>query len=138
MASVENELTKLSSIQGLQLPSSLFIDTSQKILKRYRLHTATESAWQLRRHPESIRSALLTILCWQRRKEIIDSLVDLLIQIVHKISVRAEKQVIAELVGELEKVDGKTTLLFRLAEAALDQPEEAVKDVLFPVVGEET
>jgi hypothetical protein len=64
--------------------------------------------------------------------------VDLLIQIVHKISVRAEKQVMGELVGELEKVDGKTTLLFRLAEAALDQPEGAVRDVLFPVVGEDT
>ncbi len=90
----------------------------------------------MRRHPEPIRSALLTIFCWQRRKEIIDGLVDLLIQIVHKISVRAEKKVIEELVGELEKVDGKTTLLFRLAEAALERPEGAVKEVLFPVVGD--
>ncbi len=138
MASVEKEIAKLSSIRGLQLPDDLLTDIARKTLKRYQLRTATESAWQLRRHPEPIRYALLTIFCWQRHKEIVDGLVDLLIQIVHKISVRAEKQIMGELVGELEKVDSKTTLLFRLAEPALDQPEGAVRDVLFPVVGEKT
>ena len=138
LASVEKEVAKLASIRKLQFPDDLLVNVSPKILNRYRLRAATEPARELRRHPEPIRSALLTIFCWQRRKEIIDGLVDLLIQIVHKISVRAEKKVIEELVGELEKVDGKTTLLFRLAEAALEQPEGAVKEVLFPVVGEET
>ncbi|MCP4410675.1 MAG: hypothetical protein GY807_23630 [Gammaproteobacteria bacterium] len=138
LASVEKEIAKLSTIQQLQLPTDIFTDTSTKILKCYRLRTATESAWQLRRHPETIRYALLAIFCWQRRREIIDGLVDLLIQIVHKISVRAEKQVNKELIGELEKVEGKTALLFRMAEAALERPEGVVKDVLFPVAGEET
>jgi hypothetical protein len=64
--------------------------------------------------------------------------VDLLIQIVHRISVRAEKKVVEELVGDLQKVHGKTTLLFKLAEAALDHPEGVVKEVLYPVVSEQT
>ncbi len=139
LASVKNEIAKLSTIQGLQLPDNLFTtNTSQKVLKGYRLRAATESAWQIRRHPETIRYALLATFCWQRRREIIDSLMDLLIQIIHRISVRAEKKVYAEMIGDLDKVDGKNRLLFRLAEAAIKQPEGMVKDVLFPVVDEET
>jgi Tn3 transposase DDE domain-containing protein len=38
----------------------------------------------------------------------------------------------------LKHVTGKTTLLFQLAEAALQQPEGRVRDVLFPVVSEQT
>jgi hypothetical protein len=138
LASVEKEIAKLSRIQELQLPNGIFTETSQKILNRYRLRTATESSWQLRRHPKPIRYALLAIFCWQRRREIIDGLVDLLIQIIHRISVRAENKVYAEMIGDLDKADGKTRLLFRLAEAAIKQPDGMVKEVLFPVVGEET
>ena len=63
---------------------------------------------------------------------------DLLIQIVHRISVRAEKKVVDELLGDLQKVHGKTTLLFKMAEAALEQPNGVVKEVLYPVVSEQT
>jgi hypothetical protein len=52
--------------------------------------------------------------------------------------VRAEKKVVEELVGDLHKVHGKTTLLFKMAEAALDHPEGVVKEVLYPVVNEQT
>jgi TnpA family transposase len=92
----------------------------------------------MRLHPEPMRYTLLAAFCWQRRQEIIDGLVDLLIQIVHRISVRAEKKVGEELVGDLQKVHGKTTLLFKMAEAALAAPEGVVKEVLYPVVSEQT
>jgi dihydropteroate synthase len=72
---------------------------------------------------------LLAAFCWQRRQEIIDGLVDLLIQIVHRISVRAEKKVVDELLGDLQKVRGKTTLLFKMAEAALELGVHMVNDV---------
>lgn len=135
---IEEEVAKLTLLDNLNLPADLLKDVSPKLLRRYRLRASTESAWQLRRHPEPIRYSLLTIFCWQRRQEILDNLVDLLIQLIHKLSVKAEKQVIDELVGELEKVDNKTTLLYRLAVAAIEEPEGTVKDVLFPVVGEST
>jgi len=32
------------------------------------------------------------------------------------------------------EVDGKPHLLFRIAEASLERPEELVKDVVYPVV----
>lgn len=50
---------------------------------------------------------LLAALCWQRRRAIADGLVDLLIQVVHRIGLRAEQRVATELVGEIDEVQDK-------------------------------
>ena len=138
LKSVLRELEKLRQIETLELPADLFATIQPKILRQYRVRAAAEPPREVRRHPEPIRYTLLAAFCWQRRQEIIDGLVDLLIQIVHRISVRAEKKVVDELLGDLQKVHGKTTLLFKMAEAALEQPDGVVKDVLYPVVSEQT
>ncbi|MFB9674102.1 hypothetical protein [Streptosporangium vulgare] len=70
--------------------------------------------------PESIRLTLPAALCWVRKAEMIDGLVELLVQLVHKISVRAEKKVENELSSEFRRVQGKHGILARLAQAALD------------------
>src|SRR5262245_24208430 len=138
LKSVLRELEKLSQIETLELPDNLFAEIQPKILRQYRLRAAAEPPREVRRHPEPIRYTFLAAFCWQRRQEIIDGLVDLLIQIVHRISMRAEKKVVDELLGDLQKVHGKTTLLFKMAEAALEQPNGVVKEVLYPVVSEQT
>ena len=138
LKSVLRELEKLRQIEALALPDDLFAAIQPTILRQYRLRAAAEPPREMRLHPAPIRYTLLAAFCWQRRQEIIDGLVDLLIQIVHRISVRAEKKVVEELVGDLQKVHGKTTLLFKMAEAALDHPEGVVKEVLYPVVSEQT
>ena len=114
LKSVLRELEKLSQIETLELPDNLFAEIQPKILRQYRLRAAAEPPREVRRHPEPIRYTFLAAFCWQRRQEIIDGLVDLLIQIVHRISVRAEKKVVDELLGDLQKVHGKTTLLFKM------------------------
>jgi len=53
-------------------------------------------------------------------------------------SVRADRKLVRELIGDYRKVHGKTTLLFRIAEAALEKPDGSVRDVIFPVAGVET
>lgn len=138
LASVEREVTKLNRIRELNLPDGLWSHASPKLLDRYRARAATESIRELRRHAAPVRYTLLSAFCWQRRKEITDGLVDLFIQIVHRISVKAEKSITAEMSGEWQRVEGKTSLLFRIAEAALDNPEGIIREVLFPLVGEST
>ena len=138
LASVEREVAKLGLIRELDLPDRVWRQVSTKLLARYRTRAATESIRDLRRHAAPVRYTLLSAFCWQRRREITDGLVDLLIQIVHRISVRAEKRVIAEMVGELQRVEDKTGLLFRIADAALGNPDGIVREVLFPLVGEST
>lgn len=63
---------------------------------------------------------------------------ELLIQLVHKISVRAEKKVEGELNAEFRRVQGKSGILVKLATAALELPEEIVRKAIYPVIGERT
>lgn len=60
--------------------------------------------------------------------------VELLIQLAHKISVRAERKVENELSSEFRRVQGKHGILARLAQAALNLPEELGRTAINPVV----
>ena len=95
LTSALKELAKLKRIDDIQPPDDLFAGIPIKTLERYRLRVSTESVQELQRHPESIRYTMLAAFCWQRRKAIIDSLVELMIHVIHRISVRAEKKVIS-------------------------------------------
>ena len=85
-----------------------------------------------------MRYTLLAALCWQRQREITDTLVELLIHIAHRVRVRAEKKVDGEWLQYTKKVMGKTTLLYKIAKAATGHPDGAVKEVIFPAVSEGT
>ena len=51
---------------------------------------------------------------------------------------RAERKVESELTSEFRRVHGKQGILFKLAAAAVDHPDEIVRAALYPVVGETT
>ncbi|MFD9426868.1 hypothetical protein [Streptomyces sp. NPDC060054] len=55
---------------------------------------------------------LLAALCSSRQAEITDTLVELLVALVHKINTRAERRVEKQLTAELKKVRGKEGILF--------------------------
>ena len=131
------ELDKLTALNGLGLPDNVLADVSEKTIQRYRARAGTESIRDMRRHPDAVRYTLATAFFSERRKEIIDGLAELLIQIIHKIQVRAEKKVSAALVKSVKDVSDKKVTLFKLAEASLSNPDGTIRDVLFPVVGED-
>lgn len=112
------------------MPKSLFTNISQKVLHHYRQRASAEPPRELRRHPDPIRYTLVAAFCWLRSQEITDSLVELLIQIVHRIGINAERRVDKELINDLKRVNGKNGMLFRIAEASLEHPLELVKDVV--------
>jgi TnpA family transposase len=132
------EIRKLDIVRSLRLPSDILKPHHPELIKRFRRRGATESVWELRRHPERIRLPLLVFYCVPREAEIIDSLVELLLEITHRITVRAERRVVEELLEEYRQVRGKTDILFRVAEAAVGNPNGIVREVIFPVVGEGT
>ena len=130
MASLREEIAKLECIGDVQVSNALFGGVPHKALERFRLRVSTESIDQFRRHPEPIRYTLLAAFCWQRRRAIIDGLIELLIQIVQRVSVSAEHKVITEIIGCFEQVHGKSLILFRLAEAAVERPHGVVRGSL--------
>ena len=79
VASVEtvlDEIAKLRQLRALELHEGLFRDVPAKIVTYYRQRAASEPPRELRRHPTEVRHVLLAALCWQREREITDTLVE--------------------------------------------------------------
>jgi hypothetical protein len=132
------EIDKLNAVRSLRLPADLFVDASEKLVEAWRARAARAYPSDLRATPRPVRLTLLAALCWVRSTEIIDALVDLLIGLVHKINARADRRVERELIDDLRRVRGKEAILFRLAEAAIEHPDDTVRNALYPVAGEKT
>lgn len=138
LASVEAEIAKLQQIRALGLPTDLFGHLAPGVLTKYRQRVGTEWPRELRAHPAPVRATLLAAFCTLRAREITDGLIDLLLHIVQRISFRAERRVEQELLADFRRVAGKHGLLFRIAEAALARPDDPVREVVYPVAGEQT
>ncbi len=137
LKSVDEKAAKLRRIRALASPGDLFDGVPARVLLAYCRRVGVEEPHELRQHPDPIRLLLLAAFCHVRGREIADSLTDLLIAIVHRIGVRAEKRVEGELVADLKRVAGKPALLFKLAAASVARPDGAVRDVIFPAMGEQ-
>ncbi|MFE1935460.1 Tn3 family transposase [Streptomyces sp. NPDC059474] len=138
LESLLTEITKLNDVRKLGLPDGLFVDRSEKLLAAWRARAIKMYPSDFRDTAEDVRITLLAVLCSSRQTEITDALGDLLIALVQKINARAERRVERQLTAELKKVRGKEGILFKLADAAMGQPEETVRTALYPVVGEKT
>ena len=138
LASMQDELAKLELIRGIELSADLFDRTSPRDLERCRQRVSVEVPRDLRRHPDAARLTWLAAFVYLRARSLTDDLVDLLIETIHQIGARAERKVERELLEDLKRVSGKQNLLFNLADATLAQPDGVVRDVVFPVVGEQT
>lgn len=132
------EVAKLKTIDRLELPKDLLSAVAPRVVDQYRRRVATEPPSELRLRVEWVRHTMIATFCWQRRREILDGLVELLIHTVHRIGASAEHRVEKQMFEDFRRVRGKTTVLFKLAEAAVEHPDGVVQEVLFPVVGEQT
>ncbi|MGH8918492.1 MAG: Tn3 family transposase, partial [Actinomycetes bacterium] len=131
------EVGKLGRAKAVGLPAGLFADVSEKLVEAWRTRATRLYPSDLRASPAPIRLTLLAALCWLRTAEITDSLVDLLIALVHRFDAKAEKKVGAE-VEELRRVRGKEAILFAVAEVVVGRPDETMRAALYPVVSEAT
>ena len=129
---------KLDRVKAMKLPDGLFEGVSEKIVAGWRARAMKMYPSDFAAAPDPIRITLLAALCHVRKAEMIDGLVELLIQLVHKISVRAERKVESEINSEFRRVHGKNGILVKLATAALELPEEIVREAIYPVVGTRT
>jgi TnpA family transposase len=133
-----SEIAKLRSLRAIGLPPDLFQGYTPRLVERLRRRIAAESPSHIREHPQAIRMTLLAALVYQRTQEVTDALVTLLIQIIHRIGKRAERRVEAAYLNDLKRVAGKTRILYRIADAALEHPDEPVREVVFPIANEQT
>ena len=131
-------IVKLECIDGIGLSPAVFHEVPSKLIDQFRQRCTTESIRDLRRHPPAIRYSLVATFCWRRRQQLTDALIDLLLQVIHHLGARAEKRIDQRHFAAFKKVRGKARLLFKVAEATVDQPEGVIKEVVYPVVAQKT
>jgi hypothetical protein len=128
---------KLRSLRAIGLPLNVLEDIDPKWVEVYRQRAVAEYPSDLKAHPAPIRYTLLAALCHVRQVEITDQLIDLLIQIIHKIGTRAERKIAKVTVKDIQRVYGKGEMLFKMAKASLSDPQGSVEQVIFGVVSED-
>ena len=126
---------RLAFVKRLALPIAACPDLSGPVAHMLRRRVFNETAWTMRRHPEGRRHVLYALFLAHRQRELTDGLVDLLVEVVHKVGSQAKKRVLKAFTEEIERVHGKEGLLVKIAEAACLQPEGTVRDVVFPAAG---
>ncbi len=127
---------RLSFIRTLRLPRGILAEIGAPVIERLRRRVAQETAWEMRRHAQARRLGMYAVFLMAREAEKIDGLVDLLLETIHKIGVKAERKAAAAIARDIERVYGKERLLAGIAEAAMGDPNGKVCDVIFPVAGE--
>lgn len=128
---------RLKYLQAINLPIGLFADIPQRFLEEYAQKAKIESLSHLQRHRDEQTITLLAAFSWVRERQLTDQLVELLIQLLNAIRLRAKQKVEQELLADFIKVGGKQQLLFRMAAAIWENPDGIIRDVLFPLIGED-
>ncbi|MEM9092449.1 MAG: DUF4158 domain-containing protein, partial [Cyanobacteria bacterium P01_F01_bin.53] len=136
LKSLKAELSKLKTIEELALSKDVFEGLSEQLVDRYRQRVETESLTEIRRHPDPIRYLLLSAFCSQRSQEIVDSIIELFILLVHKLESRSRKRTSSEIIATAQETENHDQMLYQIAVAALAQPEGTVQDVIYPVANE--
>ena len=136
--SLLSELSKLELLKSLGLPNAPFGTISICVIERYRLRVETETLSELRRHPEHIRYPLLVAFCTQRFHEITDRAIELFLYLIHRLASRSRNRVSEIVLKEAQRNQPYDQLLYKIAVAALAEPEGLVKAVVYPIANEST
>jgi hypothetical protein len=86
---------KLQQLREIGLPLNLVEDVDPKWIELYRQRATAEPPYDLKLHPAPIKYTLLVAFCLIRQAEMTDQLVELLIQIIHKISTGAKRKILS-------------------------------------------
>lgn len=138
-ASLDNIIAvtdRLAFIRRLDLPADLLLVCGPAWIEQIERRIGGEKASEMRRHPRTRQLGLYAIFLMSRQSKIIDAMIDLLLETVHRITARSRRKVITGIARDIEKVYGKERLLVDIAGAAIDNPSGRVRDVIFPVAGE--
>jgi len=117
---------RLGFIQGLALPKDLLADVGRPLVDRLARRVSGETASEMRRHNRTYRLGLYAVYLMARESALIDNIVDLLLETVHRISARSRRKVVTGIAKEIERVYGKEKLLADIALASIDEPKHPV------------
>jgi hypothetical protein len=137
VASLKKEIDKLQQLRSVGIAKEDLANIPFKVQKLLFRRAKNETASKMREHPLEIRYGLMACFISIRTMEVIDNIVSMFVTMIHRIDMRAEKQRDNTLLKDLQHVEGKTQILFRVAEAITSNPDGNIRDVIFPKVKED-
>ncbi len=135
---VAHAIQKIHCLNQLELPKNLLSELNEKLISKYYSRVMAELPGSLWEHHEVIRYAIFTLFCYYRSRLLVDSLADLLTQLIHKIQTAAEKHIDKKILSDVKRVNGKFDILYNMSSAALSNPTGTIEQVIYPKVGQET
>ena len=135
---LQQEVTKLHTLQTLGLPAEALADLPFKVLQLLKRRAHNEDASRMRAHPAPIRYTLLASFVHVRTMEVTDDAVRMTLEVIRRIETQTEKPLEKTLLQDIKRVTGKVQLLYRIAEAVVETPDGTIRNVLFPCVKEAT
>lgn len=136
LESVKEAGSRLAAVRDVGLPEGLFRGESSKLVERFAKQATVEEPHELRRHPRPLKAALQACFLHRRGEDLTDHLVDLFVEIVHKMTKKAERRIEEGLGEVLQKAPGKMVKLYKMAKASVRAPKGIVDEVIYPVVSE--
>ena len=79
------------------------------------------------------RCADIAKYCYIRRQQITDRVIDMFNRLSHNIVFKSEKRVVRKIIQQIQKVYGKGKILFSIAEACLADPDQTIREQIFPI-----
>jgi len=135
---VSFEIKKMYRLKKLVHPEKLINTLSRKLVKKYYTRVLAEPPGDIERHPPDIRYATFSLFCYFRSELITDNLLDLLMQLTHKMQTAAENFVNKKIIAEVKRVNGKFDILYLLANTSILHPAGIIQEKIYPHVGKET
>jgi len=126
---------KVSFVEALDLPLDLLPEVERGWIARLARQVEGETASEMRRHTPERRVGLFAVYLMHRKSQLIDGLIDLLLEVVHRLATRSRRKVIQGIAADIGAVHGKERLLVDIATAALGHPGGRIEDVIFPIAG---
>ena len=139
LESLLEEIAKLDQVRALGLPQDLFDDISPKVLQTYRRRLAAEAAYELRRHAAPLRLTLLAVFGHLRERELTDTLGGSAAEPSSTASVPAPNAASSKNCWRTSNASpARMACSSSWPRPPVAQPDGIVKDVVYPVVNEQT
>lgn len=95
---------RLAFIKKLDLPRDVLSAAGKTWVDQIVRRVGAEKASEMRRHMRPRQHGLYAVFLMVREAQIIDGMIDLLVETIHKIGVRSKRKVVTGIARDIEKV----------------------------------
>lgn len=138
--SILSEIKKLDLLLKISTSKFSLNHLSQRVLKKYKNRVTIETIYDMRSHQNEIKYPLMLIYSFLRKQEIIDTISDILIRIIHKMSSNSEGKVKKSILDAIKntKIQNKDELFLNIAEPLVEQPKGIIEEIIYPIASQDT